>query len=129
MKGKLTEQDIFYELEKCIKHAGLDWSEFISVATDAPAMWSENVGSTGHLKEKLKSLGVSISVIRCILHKRVLWENIADWKPNRHGCENNQFYAVHFKLQHFSSFLSIMNNEYGELLYHSEVRWYSWGIF
>ena len=54
MKGTATGRDVLLELEGCMDHAKLDFSELVSIATDgAPAMCSKKMGLVGLLKNIL----------------------------------------------------------------------------
>jgi hypothetical protein len=131
MKGTVTGRDVLFELEKCVDRAGLDWSKLVSVATDgAPAMCSEKVGLVGLLKAKLKeNHGVNMTSIHCIIHQ----EALCGKKLKIEDVMNTVVKTINFirsrSLNHrqFTAFLSMMESEYGELLYHTEVRWLSRG--
>ena len=130
LKGTCTGQNVFNELEMCIERAGLDWSKLVAVATDgAPAMCSERVGLVGLLKNKVKNLGEYISAIHCIIHqealcgKKIQMKNVMDVVVKT----VNFIRARALNHRQFTSFLSSMESEYGELLYHTEVRWLSRG--
>ena len=130
LKGSCTGQNVFNELEMCIERAGLDWSKLVAVATDgAPAMCSERVGLVGLLKDKVKKLGEYISAIHCIIHqealcgKKIQMKNVMDVVVKT----VNFIRARSLNHRQFTSFLSSMESEYGELLYHTEVRWLTRG--
>ena len=130
LKGTCTGQNVFNELEMCIERAGLDWSKLVAVATDgAPAMCSERVGLVGLLKNKVKNLGEYISAIHCIIHqealcgKKIQMKNVMDVVVKT----VNFIRARDLNHRQFTSFLYSMESEYGELLYHTEVRWLSRG--
>ena len=127
LKGTCTGQNVFNELEMCIERAGLDWSKPVAVATDgAPAMCSERVGLVGLLKNKVKKLGEYISAILCIIHQEALCGKKIQMK-NVMDVVVNFIRARALNHRQFTSFLSSMESEYGELLYYTEVRWLSRG--
>ncbi|XP_075207832.1 general transcription factor II-I repeat domain-containing protein 2-like [Anomaloglossus baeobatrachus] len=132
MKGTTTGRDIFKELEDCINTAGLPWDKLVSVVTDgAPAMCSENIGVVGLLKAKRNQLSLSgpFSAIHCILHQEALCGKSVQLKEVMDFVVKTVNFIRARGLNHrqFTSFLSDMDTEYGDLLYHTEVRWLSRG--
>lgn len=130
LKGTTTGMDIFRALENCVERADFDWHKLVSVATDrAPAMRSEGVGLVGLLRNKMLGLGVSIQAIHCIIHQ----EAGPLWQEEMNNVMSIVVKTVNFirsrALNHrqFKSFLEAMESEYGELLYHTDVRWLSRG--
>ena len=121
---------MFNELEMCIERVWLDWSKLVAVATDgAPAMCSERVGLVGLLKNKVKKLGEYISAIHCIIHQEALCGKKIQMKNVMDAVVKTVNFIRARALNHrqFTSLLSSMESEYGELLYHTEVRWLSRG--
>ncbi|KAH1178575.1 hypothetical protein KIL84_012277 [Mauremys mutica] len=112
---------------------GLEWNKLISLASDgAPSVCSENVGVVGLLKTKLNSLsipGISFTNIHCILHQDALCCKSLQMKEVMDVVVKtvNFIHAQGLNHRQFTSFLASMDSEYGELLYHTEVRWLSHG--
>ena len=130
MKGTTTGVDIFRELENCVERADFDWHKLVSVATDgAPAMRSERVGLIGLLRDKMQTLGVSIQAIHCIIHQEALCGKRLDMNNVMIVVVKTVNFIRSRALNHrqFKSFLEAMESEYGELLYHTDVRWLSRG--
>ncbi|KAG6922308.1 GTF2I repeat domain containing 2B [Chelydra serpentina] len=133
LKGTTTGRDIFQGLEECIEKAALQWNKLVSLATDsAPSMCSENVGVVGLLKTKLNSLnipGISFTSIHCILHQEALCSKSLQMKEVMDVVVKTVKFIRARGLNHrqFTSFLANMDSEYGELLYHTQVRWLSRG--
>uniref|UniRef100_A0A8C3IDC5 Uncharacterized protein n=1 Tax=Chrysemys picta bellii TaxID=8478 RepID=A0A8C3IDC5_CHRPI len=133
LKGTTTGRDIFQGLEECIEKAALPWNKLVSLATDgAPSMCSENVGVVGLLKTKLNSLntpGISFTNIHCILHQEALCSKSLQMKEVMDVVVKTVNFIRARGLNHrqFTSFLASMDSEYGELLYHTQVRWLSRG--
>uniref|UniRef100_A0A8C3ISY3 Uncharacterized protein n=1 Tax=Chrysemys picta bellii TaxID=8478 RepID=A0A8C3ISY3_CHRPI len=133
LKGTTTGHDIFQGLEECIEKAVLPWNKLVSLATDgAPSMCSENVDVVGLLKTKLNSLnipGINFSSIHCILHQEALCSKSLQMKEVMDVVVKTINFICAQGLNHrqFTSFLASMDNEYGKLLYHTEVRWLSCG--
>ena len=133
LKGTTTGSDIFQALEKCIEKYGLPWDKLVSLATDgAPSMCSQNVGVVGLVKNKLNSLetiGINCTSIHCILHQEALCSKSLQMKEVMDVVVKTINFIRSRGLNHrqFTSFLADMDSEYGELLYHTEVRWLSRG--
>ena len=133
LKGTTTGRDIFQALEKCIEKYGLPWDKFVSLATDgALSMCSQNVGVVGLVKNKLNSLetiGINFTIIHCILHQEALCSKSLQMKEVMDVVVKTINFIRSRGLNHrqFTSFLADMDSEYGELLYHTEVRWLSRG--
>jgi len=132
MKGTTTGRDIFQELEACIDRSGLPWDKLVSVATDgAPAMCSEKVGVVGLVKAKRSQLSLSgpFTAVHCILHQEALCGKSLQMKDVMSVVVKTVNFIQSRGLNHrqFTSFLSDLDTEYGELLYHTEVRWLSRG--
>ena len=132
MKGTTTGRDIFQELEACIDRSGLPWDKLVSVATDdAPAMCSEKVGVVGLVKAKRSQLSLSgpFTAVHCILHQEALCGKSLQMKDVMSVVVKTVNFIRSRGLNHrqFTSFLSDLDTEYGELLYHTEVRWLSRG--
>lgn len=133
LKGTTTGRDIFQGLEECIEKAALPWNKLVSLATDgAPSMCSENIGVVGLLKTKLNSLnipGISFTSIHCILHQEALCSKSLQMKEVMDVVVKTVNFIRARGLNHrqFTSFLASMDSEYGELLYHTQVRWLSRG--
>ena len=125
------------------KH-GLPWDKLVCLATDgAPAMCSSNVGVVGLVKKKLNSLEaneINFISVHCILrHQEHQEASSISYKKQALCSKSLQMMevmdlvvkTVNFIRSHglnhrqFKSFLVDMDFEYGELLYHTEVRWLS----
>ena len=129
LKSTKTGRNVFLALENCMKKHGLPWDKLVCLATNGtPAMCSSDVGVVGLVKKKLNSLEaneINFNSVHCILHQEALRSKSLQMKEvidlvvktanliRSHGLNHRQF----------KSFLVDMDSEYGELLYHIEVRW------
>ena len=133
LKGTITGRDIFQALEKCINKYGLPWDRLVCLATDgAPAMRSSRIGVAGYVENKLNSLGtekVNFVSVHCILHQEALCSKSLQMREVMDVVVKtaNFFRSRGLTHRQFKSFLADMNSEYGELLYHTEIRWLSRG--
>ena len=104
----------------------------MSVATDgAPAICAENVGVVGLVKAKRKQLSLSgpFTAVHCVLHQEALCGKSLQMKEVMSIVVKTVNFIRARALNHrqFTAFLSDLDTEYGELLYHTEVRWLSRG--
>ena len=132
MKGTTTGRDLFEEVEACIDKCGLAWDKLVSVATDgAPAMCSEKVGVVGLIVEKRNRLSLTgpFAAIHCILHQEALCGKSLQMKDVMDVVVKTVNFIRARGLNHrqFASFVAELETEYGELLYHTEIRWLSRG--
>ena len=133
LKGTTTGRDIFQTLEKCIDKYGLPWDRLVCLATDgAPAMRSTPIGVVGYVKNKLNSLGkekVNFVSVHCILYQEALYCKNLQMREVMDVVVKTVNFIRSRGLTHrqFKSFLADMDSDYGELLYHSEIRWLSRG--
>ena len=132
MKGTTTGRDVFEELEACIDRCGLAWDKLVSVATDgAPAMCSEKVGVVGLIVEKRNQLSLTtpFAAIHCILHQEALCGKSLQMNDVMDVVVKTVNFIRARGLNHrqFVSFVADLETEYGELLYHTEIRWLSRG--
>lgn len=132
MKGTTTGADIMDKLEASVEKAGLKWDKLVCLATDgAPSMVGKRSGVVGRLKQKLDGLGVStqFTAIHCILHQEALCGKSLKMKHVMDTVVKTVNFLRSNGLNHrqFTSFLESVDSEYGEIIYHSEVRWLSRG--
>ena len=133
LKGTTTGRDIFQALEKCIDKYGLPWDRLVCLATDgAPPMRSTRIVVLGYVENKLNSLGtekVNFVSVQCILHQEALCSKSLQMRKVMDVVVKTVNFIRSRGLTHrqFKSFLADMDSEYGELLYHTEIRWLSRG--
>ena len=133
LKGTATVHDLFQALENCIQKYALPWERLVCLATDnALAMCSSNVGTVWLVKNKLNSLeteGINFASVHCILHQEALCSKSLQMKEMMNLVVKTLNFIRSRGLSHwkFKSFLVDMDSEYGELLYHTEVKWFSRG--
>ena len=109
----------------------MPWERLACLATDgAPAMCSGNVGVVGLVKNKLNSLQTEeINFAFYFTSRDALCNKSLQMKEVMDLVVKTVNFIRSRGLNHrqFKSFLVNMDSEYGELLYHTEVRWLSRG--
>ncbi|KAK2811156.1 hypothetical protein Q5P01_000277 [Channa striata] len=108
LKGTTTGGNIFDSVSEAVEKMGLKWDKLCGVTTDgAPAMTGERKGMASTVCVKVKESGGEAVRMHWIIHQEAL----------SRGLYHREFQA----------FLSDVDAEYGDVLYHSDVRWLSRG--
>ena len=132
MHGTTTGKDLFEEVSRCVDKMGLPWDKLVGLTTDgAPAMCGRKSGLVGRIREKMQDENVTseLTSYHCIIHQ----ESLCGKALKMEHVMSIITRAVNFigarGLNHrqFKSFLAELNSDYGDLPYHTEVRWLSQG--
>ncbi|KAM4629813.1 general transcription factor II-I repeat domain-containing protein 2-like [Polymixia lowei] len=130
LKGTTTGKDIFEAVSDSIDQAGLKWDKLCGITTDgAPAMTGEHKGMASMVCAKVRENGGEAVKMHCIIHqealcaKTVLLGNVMNTVVKT----VNIIWARGLYHREFQAFLADVDAEYGDILYHSEVRWLSRG--
>lgn len=119
LKGTTTGRDIFEAVSEAVEKMGLKWDKLCGVTTDgAPAM-------TGERKES----GSEAVRMHCIIHQEALCAKTVGLGDVMNTVVKtvNIMRARGLYHREFQAFLSDVDAEYGDVLYHSNVRWLSRG--
>ena len=132
MKGTTTGADVLTSLLPCFDRFGLDLSCLSAITTDgAPAMVGSEKGFTTLLKKHCAALGHTqqIKCLHCIVHQEALCAKSASMKEVMGVVVKVVNFIISRGLNHrqFRDFLEAAKAQYGDLLYHCEVRWPSRG--
>lgn len=131
LSGTTTGEDIFKALLNTFKNLGLDFENLVSITTDgAKSMIGSKSGLIGRINSKMSELNLSPPIgIHCIVHQQALCGKVLDLENvmsivvqiinfiRSHGLNHRQF----------QNFLSEIESEYKDVLYHNNVRWLSRG--
>ncbi|XP_062373410.1 general transcription factor II-I repeat domain-containing protein 2-like [Sardina pilchardus] len=132
MHGTTTGKDLFEEVCKCVNEMGLPWDKLVGLTTDgAPAMCGQKNGLVGRIREKLREVNGAgeLTAYHCIIHQ----ESLCGKALKMDHVMSTVTKAVNFirakGLNHrqFKSLLEETGSEYGDVVYHTEVRWLSRG--
>ena len=132
IKDTTTGKDLFEHTVHCVEKNSLSWNKLASITTDgAKAFTGKNVGMVKLLKNKLKAEDANSDVMsfHCILHQENLCKAALDL---RHVIDPvvsvvNTIRARALRHRQFKSLLEDLKAEYGDVIYHSSVRWLSLG--
>ena len=127
MEGRTRGVDIFNVFKKCAEKMNWQWDKLTSVCTDeAPAMMGCNVGFCAKLEQFLER---TLLKYHCIIHQESLCGKSLQMKNVMAVVVKcvNDIRAAALKRREFRQLLNEVDEQYGELLLHTEVRWLSRG--
>ncbi|XP_065811264.1 general transcription factor II-I repeat domain-containing protein 2-like [Labrus bergylta] len=130
LKGTTTGKDIFEAVSEAVEKMGLKWEKLCGVTTDgAPAMTGERKGMASMVCAKVKESGGEAVRMHCIIHQEALCAKTVQLGDVMNTVVKtvNIIRARGLYHREFQAFLSDVDAEYGDVLYHSDVRWLSRG--
>ncbi|KAK3545777.1 hypothetical protein QTP70_012656 [Hemibagrus guttatus] len=130
LKGTTTGGNIFDAVSEAIEKMGLKWDKLCGVTTDgAPAMTGERKGMASMVCVKVKESGGEAVRMHCIIHQEALCAKTVQLGDVMNTVVKtvNIIRARGLYHREFQAFLSDVDAEYGDVLYHSDVRWLSRG--
>ncbi|XP_069470077.1 general transcription factor II-I repeat domain-containing protein 2-like [Ambystoma mexicanum] len=131
IKGTTTGEDIYEKVCQTLNGLELDWAKLASVTTDgAPSMVGSKKGVIAHINQEMDKHNYSHPIaIHCLIHQQALCSKSLKFDSVMTivvSCVN--FIRAHaLKHRQFQEFLSELNADYGDVLYHTEVHWLSRG--
>ena len=132
MHGTTTGKDLYDEVSSCVTEMELPWDKLVGLTTDgAPAMCGHRSGLVAKIRERMQEEDVTgeLTTYHCIIHQ----ESLCGKALKMERVMSTITRAVNFirarGLNHrqFKAFLGEIDSAYGELPYHTEVRWLSQG--
>ena len=130
LKDQTRGADLFFSVCSTVDDMKLPWSKVSTIITDgASAMAGEQSGLSIRIYKKVSDEGGDAVKLHCIIHQQVL---CAKHLPFAHVMKPVAK-AINFirskALYHhqFQQFLHDIDAEYGDVLYHNDVRWLSMG--
>ncbi|XP_069498920.1 general transcription factor II-I repeat domain-containing protein 2-like [Ambystoma mexicanum] len=131
IKGTTTGEDIYEKVCQTLNGLELDWAKLASVTTDgAPSMVGSKKGVIARINQEMDKHNYSHPIaIHCLIHQQALCSKSLKFDSVMTivvSCVN--FIRAHaLKHRQFQEFLSELNADYGDVLYHTKVRWLSRG--
>uniref|UniRef100_A0A5S6QHL4 Dimer_Tnp_hAT domain-containing protein n=1 Tax=Trichuris muris TaxID=70415 RepID=A0A5S6QHL4_TRIMR len=133
MHGTTRGEDLFERLVLSMKRFGLTFEKLSGLATDgAPAMVGCQKGLIAFVKKELSRLSRDPSdliICHCIIHQESLCVQslrLNNVMSTAVSCINF-VKSRNFNSRQFKQLLNDLQSEYGDLVYHCEVRWLSRG--
>lgn len=123
-----TGKDIFEAVSNAIDKIGLKWDKLCGVAMDgAPAMTGQCKGMAFMVCPQVQESGGEVVKMHCIIHQEALCAKTVQLSDVMNTVVKTVNIIRVRALYHreFQTFLPDVDAEYGDLLYHSEVRWLS----
>ena len=127
LHGKTRGSDIFEKVKLCLESQQLDLNELLGVCTDgAPSMIGKAVGAVALLK---RFLGRPLLKYHCIIHQESLCGKVLHLQHVMVPVVKcvNKIRARGLKRRQFREYCELLDEEYGDLILHCEVRWLSRG--
>ncbi|XP_075420946.1 general transcription factor II-I repeat domain-containing protein 2B-like isoform X2 [Tenrec ecaudatus] len=133
MTGTKSGNETFLRVEKSLKKFSIDWSKLVSVAsTGTPAMVSGNDGLVTKLKSKVAATrkGSGLKSMCCIIHQESLCAQKLKMDHVMDVVVSSVNWICSRGLNHreFATLLYELDNQYGSLLYYSEIKWLGRGL-
>ena len=130
MKGQTRGSDLFASVCEAVDDMKLQWSKVSGIITDgAPAMAGERSGLSTLICNKVSEEGGNAIKLHCIIHQQALCakhlksEHVM--KPVVKAINYIRSKALYHR--QFQQFLLDIQAEYGDVIYHNDVRWLSRG--
>ncbi|XP_023265197.1 general transcription factor II-I repeat domain-containing protein 2-like [Seriola lalandi dorsalis] len=131
LKGTTTGEDIFCQVCQTMEDLDLDWSKLASITTDgALSMVGVSRGLIGRMNREMEERGLTAPLqVHCLIHQQELCCKVLTWDSVMKVVVSciNFIRAKGLKSGQFQEFLSELGSAHGDVLYHTEVRWLSWG--
>ena len=108
----------------------LPWSKVSGIVTDgAPAMAGEHRGLSKLICDKVSEQGGNAVKLHCIIHQQVLCAKCVKFEHVMQPVVKTINFIRSKALHHrqFQRFLLDIDAEYGDVIYHTDVRWLSRG--
>uniref|UniRef100_A0A674N6P6 SPIN-DOC-like zinc-finger domain-containing protein n=1 Tax=Takifugu rubripes TaxID=31033 RepID=A0A674N6P6_TAKRU len=131
MHGTSKGEDLFSQVVVAMNNFELPFEKLSGIATDgAPAMVGTQKGLTALVKKEMSRLGLDpsdIVVCHCVIHQ----ESLCAHSLKLNNVMKTVVSTINFiksrglNNRQFKELLSELESEYGDLVYHCEVRWLS----
>ncbi|XP_078271885.1 general transcription factor II-I repeat domain-containing protein 2 isoform X1 [Rhinoraja longicauda] len=130
LKGQTRGTDLVASVCSAVNDIKLPWSKISGIITDgAPAMAGERSGLSTLIYNKVSEEGGNAIKLHCIIHQPVLCAKHLKFDHVMKPVVKTINFIRSKALNHpqFQQFLLDIQAEYGDVLYHNDVRWLSRG--
>ncbi|KAL2087322.1 hypothetical protein ACEWY4_018381 [Coilia grayii] len=130
LPGTTRGVDLFSAVERVVERNNLKWGKMAGITTDgAPSMVGRISGLTRLVSDKVSECRGRVLKYHCILHQEQLCAKsirLQDVMKDVVGIINN-IRSRALSHRQFKNLLDELDAQYGDVLYHQEVRWLSRG--
>ncbi len=130
LSGTTKGEDLFFAVERVLEKNELKWEKMAGITTDrAPAMVGRKSGLATFMSQKVSECGGKVVKYHCILHQEQLCAKsvgLVDVMRDVVKIVNN-IRSKALSHRQFKALMDEMDAQYGDVLYHQEVRWLSRG--
>ena len=128
LKDQTRGADLFYNVCSAVDEMKLPWSKVSGIITDGErAVAGEQSGLSTGICKKVSDEGGDAVKLHCIIHQQVLCAKHLPFahvmKPVAKTINFIRSNALYHR--QFQQFLHDIDTEYGDVLYHNDVRWLS----
>nr|XP_049594684.1 general transcription factor II-I repeat domain-containing protein 2 [Syngnathus scovelli] len=130
LKDQTRATDLFFSVCSAVDDMKLPWDKVSGIITDgAPAMSGERSRLSTRICNKVVEQGGKAVKLNCIIHQEVLCAKHLKYDHVMKPVIKAINYIRSKALCHrqFQQFLFDIQAEYGDVVYHNDVRWLSWG--
>lgn len=130
LKGQTRGVDLFDSVCSTVDEMKLPWSKVSRIVTDgASAMAGERSGLSTRICDKVSEQGGNAVKLHCIIHQQVLCATCLKFDHVVKPVVKTINLICSKALYHrqFQQFLLDIEAEYGDVIYHNDVRWLSRG--
>jgi hypothetical protein len=121
----MTGEDIVQNLCETLRSLHLNWKELCCVTTDgAKSMVGSNSGVVTRIKTEMECSNFSPPMqLHCIIHQQALCSKVMNLESVMNIVESTvNFRRSALNHRQFQQFLLEVEAEYGDVLYHNEIR-------
>lgn len=130
LKNQTRGTDLFSSVCAAVDNMKLPWNKISGIITDgAPSMTGKQSGLATLISNKVSEEGGKAVKLHCIIHQQVLCAKHLQYEHVMGPVIKSINYIRSRALCHrqFQQFLSEIHAEYGDVVYHNDVRWLSRG--
>ncbi len=128
LSGTTKGEDLFFAVERVLEKNEFKWEKMAGITTDgAPAMVGRKSGLATFVSQKVSECGGKVVKYHCILHQEQLCAKsvgLVDVMRDVVKIVNN-ICSKALSHRQFKALMDEMDAQYGDVLYHQEVRWLS----
>uniref|UniRef100_A0A8P4KHA8 General transcription factor II-I repeat domain-containing protein 2A n=1 Tax=Dicentrarchus labrax TaxID=13489 RepID=A0A8P4KHA8_DICLA len=128
VKGTTTRSDLFTEVNACLDKLGLKWDKLAGVTTDGCSnLTGKSVGLLKRMQDQETEMSPEqkVTFLHCIIHQEVFCKSVLKMKHVFDVVTKiiNFIRARALNHRQFVALLEENETEYGDISYHTAIRW------